>query len=72
MDFEELKLAIALNKRGNVEIISVEPMKILEIISEENPLMVKYKYIDNSLISNYTIFNRTVKSFKKYFNLFYT
>ncbi len=42
---------------------SVEPEKLLEIVSESNPLMVKYKPINNIKIHNIAIHVKTQKEF---------
>ncbi len=57
-----------LNSYGII-IKSIEPKKILEIVSEENPLIVTYTYYYKYKY-NYDIFHRTLKSFKEYFGLY--
>ncbi len=69
---EELKIGIFNYSGDKIEIMSIEPKKILEIISEENPLIVRYKYLNYIWIpttSITSIFYRTITDFKNYFNL---
>ncbi len=35
-----------------LKVVSIEPLKILEMVSEENPLMVKFIYINSYLGSS--------------------